>query len=137
MTITADSDEGVSLDFQMPVAINALGDVAVTVDPEPGSMFPIGTTNVVVTATDDSGKSVLCAFRVTVTADSPAGQTDGTTDTTTDGGEATDTNNPACNPFVQQSLFGSACAPCLMGGMFLTFLGLIGMKHRRVRRRQA
>jgi hypothetical protein len=35
--------------------------------PASGSMFPIGTTTVTCTATDDSGNSAMCSFMVTVT----------------------------------------------------------------------
>jgi len=42
------------------------GNVPVVCDPPSGSVFPVGTTTVDCTATDDCGNSAQCAFEVTV-----------------------------------------------------------------------
>jgi hypothetical protein len=43
----------------------------VSCQPPPGSVFPVGTTEVHCTATDDSGNSSWCSFRVTVQDTTP------------------------------------------------------------------
>ncbi|MFK7933149.1 MAG: HYR domain-containing protein, partial [Saprospiraceae bacterium] len=53
--------------FDLPAATdNCANPVSVTSDPISGSLFPIGTTEVIITATDDDNNTVSCSFRVTV-----------------------------------------------------------------------
>ncbi|MES1222375.1 MAG: CHRD domain-containing protein, partial [Bacteroidota bacterium] len=40
--------------------------VTVTYDHDPGSLFPVGTTTVIATATDSSGNASTCSFNITV-----------------------------------------------------------------------
>jgi len=67
LTILATSEQGEPVDFDPPAATGGFGNVAITVEPAPGSVFPIGTTTVTVTVVDDAGKTLACTFDVTVT----------------------------------------------------------------------
>jgi MYXO-CTERM domain-containing protein len=69
LTIQASSEDGITVDFDAPGASGGLGNVTITLDPEPGSLFPIGTTTVKVTVTDAMGEALTCTFDVTVTAE--------------------------------------------------------------------
>lgn len=66
----ADIEIGSSVDLLVPVEYEAeatdnCGDVSVTFDPPSGSGFPVGTTEVTVTATDAAGNQATCTFKVT------------------------------------------------------------------------
>jgi uncharacterized protein (TIGR03382 family) len=58
---------GTSVDFALPTATDAVTAAPVlTASHESGSLFPLGTTRVTVTASDAAGNSTMCAFTVTV-----------------------------------------------------------------------
>jgi lysophospholipase L1-like esterase len=57
---------GMAVSFDTPSAKNGEGTVKVTCNPESGTTFPIGTTDVSCTATDALNRSATCAFSVTV-----------------------------------------------------------------------
>lgn len=66
--ITADSDEGVcgaAVSFGLS-ADDACGIASLTSSPASGDVFPVGTTEVTVTATDAAGNSSTSTFNVTV-----------------------------------------------------------------------
>jgi hypothetical protein len=66
-TINATSPAGAPYFYTRPVATDVLaGPVVVVCNPPPGSGFPIGTTIVVCTATDQAGNSTTHPFTVTV-----------------------------------------------------------------------
>jgi hypothetical protein len=74
--IPATSDAGVAFHVaipSVPPVINAAGAVGIVVDPALGTVFPVGTTTVTLTAIDDSSKSVTCHFNVTVLAPGAVG----------------------------------------------------------------
>ena len=71
VVIPATSLEGVTVDYAAPAASGGFGNITITLDPEPGAVFPIGMTTVTVTATDEAGVTVTCTFNVTVTSDDP------------------------------------------------------------------
>ena len=55
------------LSWDVPTAEDICGAVTLTPNFPPGSLFPIGTTVVVYTATDESGNTATLSFEVTVT----------------------------------------------------------------------
>jgi uncharacterized protein (TIGR03382 family) len=58
---------GASVDFALPTATDAVTAApALTASHEPGSLFPLGTTRVTVTASDRAGNTAACTFTVTV-----------------------------------------------------------------------
>lgn len=57
---------GMAVSFDTPSTKNGEGTVKVTCNPESGTTFPIGTTDVSCTATDTLNRSATCAFSVTV-----------------------------------------------------------------------
>ncbi|MEP6260621.1 MAG: HYR domain-containing protein, partial [Gillisia sp.] len=59
---------GAVVEFEMPVANDNSGNVTVTqtAGPASGEVFPVGTTTVSFTATDESGNTATCSFTVTV-----------------------------------------------------------------------
>ncbi|HEX5010557.1 MAG TPA: HYR domain-containing protein [Planctomycetota bacterium] len=71
MTVDADagSCSGAVVTYTSPTALDDC-DATPTVlcSPPSGSTFPVGTTPVICTATDDCGNSSMCSFNVTVTA---------------------------------------------------------------------
>ena len=70
--VTALPGEGSAVvEFSDPEATDACGDVTVVCDPVSGSVFPIGTSTVVCTATDSSGNTNICSFTVTVEEAAP------------------------------------------------------------------
>ncbi|TRO66302.1 Ig-like domain-containing protein [Christiangramia sabulilitoris] len=62
---------GAVVTFTTPEAFDNSGNVTVeqTSGPASGEQFPVGTTTVTFTATDDAGNSVECSFTVTVSDD--------------------------------------------------------------------
>lgn len=71
VTVAADAGEGDGCvgavhEFTAP-AIDNCGVVTVECDPPSGTVFPVGTTGVTCTATDDCGNVSSCEFDVTVT----------------------------------------------------------------------
>ena len=67
--ITVDNDAGqcgAVVSFEASATDNCPGDVTITYDPESGSTFAIGETQVTVTATDAADNSNQCTFYVTV-----------------------------------------------------------------------
>ena len=84
VTATATADSCGTRVFFAPATATAPcgGDVVLTSSAASGDVFPIGTTEVTVTATDDAGLSATCTFEVTVSGtggieveDCPADQT--------------------------------------------------------------
>ncbi len=59
------------VEFETPLATDNCGDVTLVCDPPSGSVFPVGTTPVICTATDSSGNTNSCTFSVTVTEGVP------------------------------------------------------------------
>ncbi|MEL6864502.1 MAG: HYR domain-containing protein, partial [Bacteroidota bacterium] len=67
--ITLESDAalcGVVYGWEGPTVNDNCGAFSIVCDPMPGSIFPVGTTTVVCTATDAAGNSSTCSFDVTV-----------------------------------------------------------------------
>jgi hypothetical protein len=67
--ITVGNDAGdceAVVNFSATATDNCDGDVAITYSQNPGTAFPLGTTTVDVTATDDAGNQDFCSFTITV-----------------------------------------------------------------------
>jgi subtilisin family serine protease len=60
-------DCGAIVSFTVTATDNCDNDVSIVAAPVSDSFFPVGTTTVTVTATDDAGNEALCSFDVTVT----------------------------------------------------------------------
>jgi len=59
--------ESIQVEFDLPTATDDCDDaVSVVCDPASGSNFPLGTTTVTCTATDNNGNLSTCSFEVTV-----------------------------------------------------------------------
>jgi len=70
ITVSNDAGEcGAIVDFVIPEVLDNCSAVTITASTASGSLFPIGTTTVTVTATDVDGNSESCEFDVTVTDD--------------------------------------------------------------------
>ena len=70
ISVTACSASGAVVNYPTPTATdNADFNVAVTCSPASGSVFPLGSTTVTCTATDDCTNRSTCIFTVTVNAD--------------------------------------------------------------------
>ncbi|MEO8427403.1 MAG: HYR domain-containing protein [Verrucomicrobiota bacterium] len=52
--------------YPMPITSGGTGNVLLVCSPPSGSAFPIGTTTVTCTATDEAGNTAMCSFNVTV-----------------------------------------------------------------------
>ncbi|MEN3331059.1 MAG: hypothetical protein V7641_424 [Blastocatellia bacterium] len=62
-----DADQcGAVINYPAPTADNACSELTVSCSPASGSFFPIGLTNVLCTATDASGITTTCSFKVTI-----------------------------------------------------------------------
>ena len=117
---SATSPSGAVVSYALPTASDAVGPVAVTCTPGPGSAFPVGTTTVTCTAADGAGRvSAPKTFTVTVndtTAPTLAAHGNETREATTTGGAVvtyalpTATDNVTAAPVV-------TCAPG-SGGTF-------------------
>ncbi|MGE0104874.1 MAG: FG-GAP-like repeat-containing protein [Blastocatellales bacterium] len=60
-------DTGMAVDYPAPTATdNCDGSPTISVSQASGTVFPVGTTTVNVTATDDAGNQSTCSFKVTV-----------------------------------------------------------------------
>jgi lysophospholipase L1-like esterase len=57
---------GIAINFDNPSTTDGEGAVKVTCDPESGTTFPIGQTEVSCTATDTLNRSASCSFMVTI-----------------------------------------------------------------------
>ncbi|MFZ4634311.1 MAG: HYR domain-containing protein [Saprospiraceae bacterium] len=57
---------GANVSWTPPTASDNCGAVVLNTNHNPGAFFGLGQTNVVYTATDASGNSVVCTFRITV-----------------------------------------------------------------------
>ena len=66
MEVLVASEGAIEADWSSPVASVACGTVNVSATHQPGQRFPVGTTEVVYTATDEKGRTAECRFRVTV-----------------------------------------------------------------------
>ncbi|HKQ04913.1 MAG TPA: HYR domain-containing protein [Blastocatellia bacterium] len=67
ITTANDQDQcGAVVNYPAPTADNSCSTLTVACSPASGSFFPIGATNVLCTATDLSGATTTCTFRVTV-----------------------------------------------------------------------
>ena len=60
--------DSVAVTWDEPVATVACGEVSLEKSHEPGSKFPVGTTPITYTFSDDGGKSSTCTFNVVVLA---------------------------------------------------------------------
>eukprot|EP00057_Strongylocentrotus_purpuratus_P028659 XP_011683133.1 PREDICTED: uncharacterized protein LOC578978 isoform X8 [Strongylocentrotus purpuratus] len=65
---TAGISSNTVVTWEEPIAFDDSGSVSVTRNLAPGSSFPVGTTEVIYTFTDESGNTNFCAFDVTVIA---------------------------------------------------------------------
>ncbi|SMD44497.1 delta-60 repeat domain-containing protein/Por secretion system C-terminal sorting domain-containing protein [Aquiflexum balticum DSM 16537] len=74
--ITVSNDAGdcsATVTWTAPTATDNSGSVTLTSNFEPGAVFPVGTTEVIYTATDAAGNQATCSFNVTVTdSEAPA-----------------------------------------------------------------
>lgn len=66
LVFTADETEEVNVNWDEPQATVQCGEIVVTKSHEPGSIFPIGTTRVTYTFSEQSGRDATCGFNVTV-----------------------------------------------------------------------
>ncbi len=66
ITLTAPNAAGVRVEFALPVPRDGFGEVIVAATPPSGSVFSIGTTEVVVLAVDQADARVSCSFNVVV-----------------------------------------------------------------------
>ena len=57
------------VDYTAPIGSDNCGVASVVCSPASGSVFPVGTTTVTCTVTDDSGNTAQCTFDITVTDD--------------------------------------------------------------------
>jgi hypothetical protein len=65
--VAAAAGEGSAMvEFDPPAATDNCGEVSVVCEPASGSLFPVGTSTVVCTATDISGNTNSCSFAVNV-----------------------------------------------------------------------
>ncbi|NMO13949.1 HYR domain-containing protein [Pyxidicoccus fallax] len=64
---TTDSTEGTTVEYTRATAVDANGPTTVTYSHPSGSRFPLGFTEVTVTATDAAGNTARCTFTVQVT----------------------------------------------------------------------
>ncbi|MEM7261701.1 MAG: HYR domain-containing protein [Planctomycetota bacterium] len=65
MTVRAQTPNGAEVTYEV-TASDECGEVTVTCDPPSGSLFPLGTTDVICTAVDEDGNDSECSFTVTV-----------------------------------------------------------------------
>lgn len=68
LTVAQSFPGGSGVGFAVTATDNCSLNPEVTTSPLSGSLFPVGTTTVTCTATDDAGNTANCTFRVTVTA---------------------------------------------------------------------
>ena len=67
LNITISTDQcGAEVSYSTPISSDNCPGTTVTVSPESGSFFPVGTTTVTATATDAAGNTDVCTFTVTV-----------------------------------------------------------------------
>ena len=72
ITEEADQPGGKNVAYTVPTATDIVdSDPDESCSPSPGSLFPLGTTQVTCTATDDSNNSAQCTFNVTVQDTTP------------------------------------------------------------------
>ncbi len=134
ITLQATDEAGIVVEYTLPEATGGCNPV-VTVDPPSGTLFPVGTTTVTVTATDELGGELTCTFDVVVLApEEPEGQPEPPADQPTPG-------TPFCLPFLFQTTCGiPLCAgPCFFGGMLSSIVGIFGVRvlvRRRFRHRR-
>jgi hypothetical protein len=121
ITAGPETIEGAHVSFELPAVQSAYGAVVLSATPPSGSLFPIGTSTVVVRATDDGGGDVTCAFEVTVLEPED------------DTGQDAD-----CPPLYRMtsgaaSFFGVpiGCGPGCLVSIPLTLAGLASVKWRR------
>lgn len=67
ITVEADSRDGMAVPFEVTASDDGAAPATVVCEPAPGSVFPVGTTTVGCTATDDGGLTSTGSFDVTVT----------------------------------------------------------------------
>jgi MYXO-CTERM domain-containing protein len=74
MEVVATSDAGATVGYGLPNVSDAVtARPTIHLDPESGSLFPVGETKVTATATDTAGNSGTCQFTVSVTPMESAG----------------------------------------------------------------
>jgi hypothetical protein len=122
LTLTATSADGIAVDFMLPAGRSPLGATTVTSDPPAGSILPLGTTRVTITARDVHGMTASCTFDVTVLPPEAAPQ-------------AAPQELESCavlSPTFKFPMCGMGCPMALMSA----FGALYGMKRSRRRRRR-
>jgi hypothetical protein len=67
VSIDTTSMTGVAVSYSMPALFGDCGGAITVCSPESGSIFPIGTTRVGCTTTDNSNNTAICSFTVTIT----------------------------------------------------------------------
>ncbi|XP_070536967.1 hyalin-like [Ptychodera flava] len=97
VNITANTEEGsdkVNVSWTAPSASDNSGEnVSVTVSHQPGSFFPLGSTDVSYSAEDSYGNQAFCSFKVTVKDDEPPVLTGCPNDTTVETGQGMNSAN--------------------------------------------
>lgn len=71
MTVECTGDLQSTVEFTVTATDDCTAEPAIVSDPPSGSSFPLGTTTVTSTATDDAGNSSSCTFDVTVVDTQP------------------------------------------------------------------
>jgi subtilisin family serine protease len=66
-SVSTTSSVGAAVNYASPTVSDNCPASPVSCEPDSGSVFPIGTTNVICTATDSQGQTLSCTFNVTVT----------------------------------------------------------------------
>lgn len=75
VTVTTPINSSVLVTFAAPTVDGDVPPFTTVCSPASGSSFPVGTTAVTCTATDDEGATETCSFTVTVVATQAAGCT--------------------------------------------------------------
>jgi len=66
ISVFTTNENGTAVSFSLPSGSDSCGIASVVASPVSGSNFPVGTTVVTITATDNHGNSSQCSFNVTV-----------------------------------------------------------------------